>query len=144
MSATKKNYIVVLVIFIGFALFCISRGDYSIQLSLADHCLTVDGPEEFLYSVDFAQVESVVCSDEWEVGSCVAGNTKYGYQFGTWENDKFGQYQLCAMTRNNVYMIVTTADKEMLVLNFESPETTEEFCQTLIQYLSDEGYAVMS
>jgi hypothetical protein len=138
--SSKKKTVLLFALLLAFLLFYFLRGDYSIKLSLGDHSLNVDGPEGYLYSVDFQQIDSIVYSDTWEAGDCLSGGTKYGYQFGTWDTDQVGQYQLCVMKRNSGFIVVTTTEGDTLVFNLENTDTTMEFYKALVQYLSDEGY----
>ena len=141
MSTTKKNIIFVLILLAAVTLFMMLRGDYSIELNLEDSILTVDGPEGFLFSADLAQLESISYSEEVEVGACISGGEKYGYRYGTWENNEFGQYQLCARTKSTGHIVLVTVNGEILAFNVEDNDTTQEFYRALKQLMSEEGYA---
>lgn len=142
MSAMKKEFRFALIILVIFLLFFCLRGDYGISLNLKNDVLTVDGPEGFLFSVAYDELQSIQLGKNLELGTRVDGNEKYGYQYGVWTNDTLGQYQLCVMKSNDNYIVVRTNNENTLVFNLESEDTTAEFYQAFNQLLLESNYSV--
>ena len=141
MSAMKKEFRFALIILVIVLLVYCLRGDYGISLNLENDVLTVDGPEGFLFAVAYNELQSIRLDKNLELGTCVGGDEKYGYQYGVWTNATLGQYQLCVMKNNDNYIVVRT-NNETLVFNLESEDTTAEFYQAFKQLLLENNYSV--
>lgn len=136
MSASKKNLIFILLVFVvvtAYTLF--GGGGKDFDFSLENETLTVGGPEEYSFSVPFADIADVALAEDFDPGLCVSGGSSRKYNWGTWENAAFGEYQLCMLAKLSDCVVVTAADGAHYVFNIESDRTTAEFASSFREYL---------
>ena len=63
--------------------------------------------------------------DEFDPGTMISGGETRKLYWGTWKNDIWGEYTLCASKKIDNALLVTSSNGELLVLNYENEKTTE-------------------
>jgi hypothetical protein len=142
MPATdRRNLICLVVILVGFTLFSLFSGGGTPTCAFGETALTLTGPDEGSVPVviNYEEIRSLSLTDDLDLGTFVDGANTTNCQFGTWENEQFGQYTLCALPSVKTYLVMDTEDG-IVVLNCESANTTSHLCEA-IQGLLDEQTA---
>lgn len=125
MNERLKNLIWLIVVVVAFAIFSTVRGGTSTYLDFGDAALTVTGPENFSYVIDYDEISSIDLVDEFDPGTMISGGATRKYQWGIWENQAYGEFTLCVSKRIDNALIISLANGETLVINYESEDTTE-------------------
>ncbi len=124
MSERLKNFIWLIVIVVAFMVFSNVRGGTSTYLDFGEDKLTVTAPENFNFSVNYDYVTNIELVNEFDPGTLVNGNETRKYRWGTWRNDVWGEYTLCSSIKIDNALVLSLANEETLVINYESEETT--------------------
>lgn len=144
MSLDKKrnwtNLLFILVIIIGFSIYSMAHTGQRSSYQLAGCALTLNGPEGFTVEIDLNDVKSIESRSEYIPGTCVTGNTSDGYSYGIWENEEFGEYQLCVLDKVPACVVIIEDNGTVTVFNFENTRTTIDFGNTLAKYRQENGY----
>ena len=136
MNERLKNLIWLIVIVVAFAIFSTVRGGTSTYLDFSDDKITVTAPENFSYIAEYDEISSIELVDEFEPGTMISGGDTRKYQWGTWENQAYGEFTLCVSKRIDNALIISLANGETLVVNYESDQTTQallDFINGLIE-----------
>ena len=132
-------FILALIVVVGIFTFA-SGGQQGASFELDGDLFVLHGPEEFSTTVNLNQLRSIETRDNFSPGTCLDGQESYGYSYGTWENEEFGQYQLCKLTKVPTCVVMTDEAGNVTVFNFENTQTTEEFGRSFSEYLRQNGY----
>lgn len=137
MSERLKNSIWLIIILVAFTIFSVSRGGTSTHFDFGDDQLIVNAPENYTYVVDYDKIDSVAFIDAFEPGTLVSGNETRKYQWGTWKNEAWGEYTLCVSKKIDNALLISHSGGELLVINYESDETTEALHELFHKLLAD-------
>lgn len=137
MSERLKNIIWLVVVLVAFTIFSTVRGGTSTHFDFGEDKLTVNAPENYTYVVNYDKIDSIEYVDQFDPGTVVSGNETRKYQWGTWKNELWGEYTLCVSKRIDNALLIYHSDGELLVLNYESNETTETLLELFNELLAD-------
>ena len=137
MSERLKNFIWLIIIVIAFSIFSAVRSGTHTYLDLDENTLTVIAPEGFSYVLDYDDFTGIELIDKFEPGTMVSGGDTRKYQWGTWENEIWGEYTLCVSKRIDNALLISHSDGETLVLNYESNKTTESLLVLFSDLMAD-------
>jgi len=140
MTATLKktfSFLCVILLLLGFYML---RRNYGILPSFTEHRFTVSGSEGVSWSRDFSDIAAIELLDQWDAGEVISGGSKYGFVFGTRRNTSAGEYTLLTLGKiNDCFLKVTDQDGSVLVLNYESKDSTVSLFSMLRQLFENEG-----
>ena len=137
----RRNLIFILLLLLVVGIFSFTQGgQQGASFELEGDLFVLHGPEEFTATVDLKQLRSIETRDKFSPGTCLDGKEDYGYSYGTWENEEFGQYQLCKLTKVSTCVVMTDEAGNVTVFNFESTQMTEEFGRSFEEFLRENGY----
>lgn len=139
MSQRLKNLIWFIIIIAAFVIVTQLRGSSGIYLDFGDDVLTVSAPNDFSHTIPYDNIVKLELVELTNVGTAVSGDENRKYYWGTWENDTWGQYTLCASKKINNAILITTTNKDFLVFNYESKETTEAMLKMFTELLENQG-----
>ena len=137
MSERLKNFIWLIIVVIAFSIFSSVRSGTYTYLDLDEDTLTVIAPKGFSYVVDYDDFTGIELIDEFEPGTMVSGGETRKYQWGTWNNELWGEYTLCVSKRIDNALLISHSDGKTLVLNYESSKTTESLLDLFSDLLAD-------
>jgi hypothetical protein len=132
---TRNTIIYILLIAIATIFAFFNSGD-SIVLSVGETALTIAGAGNTSYTISYADIQVVKLVYSPDYGYCVKGGTKHTYAYGTWTNEVWGRYRLCADTKIDACIVIVGADG-VFVFNYTSIETTEDFEKKFVEYLAE-------
>jgi len=84
----------------------------------------------------YDDIISVYVEDTIDFGAPVTGSESKGYVYGTYKNDRWGEYTLCANREIDKVAVFETT-KGFVVTNIESGPTTEEFVRSVNESLEE-------
>lgn len=132
-----RNIVFVLILLIGFTVYQMNRNSNPVTYQFASSSVTLTGPDNAPapVTVSYDTILSVYEITELELGECLSGMNNKTCQFGTWENDTFGTYTLCAYTPVTEYMVIQTTGGTV-VCNFESADATQHMYTAFLDLLN--------
>lgn len=84
----------------------------------------------------YDDIISVYVEDTIDFGAPVKGGESNGYTYGTYLNDRWGEYTLCANEEIDKVAVFETT-KGFVITNIESGPTTEEFVRSINETLDE-------
>lgn len=150
MSAAQRrngrNVLIIAIILVGVTAFSLFHGGEAMELGFEDDKMTITDPEgaPFVVTISYRDIRSVSersPADALELGACQEGLDTSRCRFGTWSNDAYGDYTLCASPRVSSYIVLETAPG-VVVFNYESDDSTHHLYLALVDLLRDHGVEV--
>ncbi len=129
MSVRLKNFLILCAVLAAFTLLTMLRGDFSVTPRFEETGLTVIGPKRFSYTVPYDQIASVELVTLDDAGTMLSGGESRSFYWGSWENEAWGRYTLCASRKFDTAILVTARDGGRLVFNYEGEDTTVSMLQ---------------
>lgn len=88
--------------------------------------------------VPYEELTAVSYEEGLDPGTLKEGTDDKKVKSGTWENERFGEYQLYALPKVTSYVILTTADG-VTVFNYESANTTKQIYDAFYDLMEQKG-----
>lgn len=136
MNGRYKNLIWLVVILAAFTIYSFASGGTSTYLSFEGDAITVTAPESYTHAVNYDDIADVSLVDEFDAGTAVSGSENRRYYWGTWENNVWGEYTLCASKKIDNALVITTTSGDHLVVNYESESTTASLLELVNELLA--------
>ncbi len=133
----KKIYFlrsVALWIIIVFILAMVLKPYRIVNTEAFDGSLQIRGYSGYTIDVAYTEIESAELLKDLDYGVLIEGTDKKKEKSGIWENEMFGEYQLCVNTAINDCIILRTAS-DTLVINYESAKSTENLYEAILKQL---------
>lgn len=145
-TAQRRNILFIAIIFLGVTAFSLFRGGEPMELAFNDDEMTITGPDgaPFAVTIPYQDIQSVFESDPLnalELGVRLEGLDTDRCRFGTWHNDAYGDYTLCASPRVSNYIVLETAGG-VVAFNYENADSTHHLYLALVDLLRDYGVEV--
>ena len=135
MSARAKNTIFMILVLVVFLIGTWVLGGTDTTPDFGDDALTVSGPQKFSFTVDYDQIADLELVELTDPGALISGGENRSYYWGSWENDAWGAYTLCAAKKIDTAILLTTRDGEYLVFNYQDGDTTQSMLQMFRELL---------
>lgn len=132
---TIQALVVSVLICVAYFLLFGARTSKIVTLKFTNQEMTAQGPEEFVFRCDYSQITGLELVDSVTFGNCLSGNETANYRVGTWENEAYGTYQLCVSKHISSYLVVSTSDQGVFVLNYETTGNTEILYNSFVKLL---------
>ena len=104
-----------------------------------DEKMMFNYPEGEQLVILYEDVTDVRFEEAVDFGECITGGEENGYSYGRWENNRWGEYELCAEVKLECAVVLET-EACIYALNAESYGTTKELARSLYDLLAEEGY----
>ena len=136
----RLNIAVIIIIFAGVTIYTLFHPSTAFGLAFGDDSMTITGPDgaPFAVTVSYEDILSVSQTDSLEIGTRLEGLSTDSCRFGTWENESYGSYTLCAVPSISNYIVLETREG-MVAFNYESADTTSRLYAALLDLLEDHG-----
>ncbi len=149
----KRNWIVIIVIIAAVTIFSIVNPGYGVTPNFGDVSLTINGPKDFSYTIQYEDIEEVFVDEEFEAGEKIDGGEEWGFRWGKWTNSKYGEYSVAMKPKwrliggkpASVIVVKTNEDGKTgyYMFNVESDDTTKNLMEMFkLQVLQEQGYNV--
>lgn len=136
MSTRAKNTIFLLLVLVVFTVGSWAMGGTGVTPDFGADALTVSGPKKFSFTVDYDQVADLELVELTDPGTLLSGGENRSYFWGSWENEAWGAYTLCASKKADTAIRLTTREGESLVFNYQDDDTTKSMLQMFTDLLA--------
>lgn len=137
MNERLKNFLWLIAVIVAFTIFSSVRGVSSVYLDFGDDSLTLTAPENYSRSIRYSDIDEIELIDQFESGSIISGGENRRHQWGTWENDTWGEYILCVSKKIDNALLIKYSGNQLLVLNYESEDTTASLLSLMQEIIAD-------
>lgn len=137
MNRTIKTFLTVLAIAAAFLALTQLFGDTTVGISFGDDVMTLTAPRQYTVSVAYDDIRSLELTDSFDTGTALTGSESRRYAWGEWESPQYGRCTLCVSKKIDNAVVITTADGETILFNYESADTTQAIHQMLTELLAD-------
>lgn len=120
-----KNFLWIILVIVAFFAFSALRGGTTMYFDFGETAVVATAPEHFSHTVNYDDITNLELVDEFDPGTMISGGETRKLYWGTWKNDIWGEYTLCASKKIDNALLVTSSNGELLVLNYENEKTTE-------------------
>lgn len=139
MKNRLKGFILLILFLAAFTLLAPRFGGIGTNVDFGADSLTVTGPKKFSFTVDYDQIASLELVELTDTGTMLSGGENRSYYWGSWENDAWGRYTLCAAKKADTAILVTTENNALLVFNYQGDDTTASMFQMFTELLAHRG-----
>lgn len=136
---TNKNRILSIVILVAVTVLSLMSGKIGVDLDFGEETLTVS-VSGFEKEIPYAGITSLELAELPDTGTLLEGGDKRGLQYGTWENDTWGEYSLCITSKVSQALVLTMEDGSVFVLNYQDQDNTQALFEMFTDLLHSKGY----
>lgn len=130
------RFLLLLLVLAAFTVLSRFLGGANITLDFDEDALTIGGPKKLSVIVEYDRIAGLELVELADTGTLVSGGENRSYSWGTWENDTWGRYTLCAAKKADTAILITTQDGESLVFNYQDDDTTTSIFQMFTELLA--------
>lgn len=143
MTQRAKNILLVLALCVGFTVMSLfSRGN-GIGLDFGEDSLTVTGPEKYQFTIAYSRISVLELVELTDAGEPAAGEENKNYRWGSWSNEAWQDYSLCAAKKADQCILIAAEDGSCFVFNYLDDATTQQvysmFSELLAHYSEREA-----
>lgn len=125
MNSKQKNLALVIPILALVLFYIFSGGSVGISLDFGEDALTLS-TLNYDWPIPYNEIESLELTNMPELGTVIDGSEKRTLCCGTWKNETFGEYTLCADPRIETCIVIRMNSDRIYVLNYENSDSTEQ------------------
>ena len=131
----RLNYILCGVIFAGVIIYTlVATGNRDmLYFKASSEAVIVQGPEGYTISIRYDDIENVELLDVFDRGISAGGVEGKDLNYGTFENDLYGKYELFEIVGVRPHIAITANDGKIVVITRENNGDTETYCDALKQ-----------
>ena len=118
----------------GILIYLLTKKPEGISVTLNDDELSLSFSSGESFEIRYQDILSVEEAQDLDLGRYVSGIETKNHKFGIWQNNEFGEYNLCIYASVMHYIVVKTAEVTF-VLNFESVDATDSFYKAFVEFL---------
>lgn len=134
-SAQKRNIVAGLLVLVIFSFFYWRSHIEPVVWKFDESCMTLTAPDgELSVTVAYQDINLVSEITELDAGTNLTGICTDQCWFGTWQNDMYGDYTLCASPLFAGYIVLDTKNG-VIVCNYESADATAHLYTALLELL---------
>lgn len=138
----KRRYLINFLVFIiAILLFSAFKQTKGITVTVAEDSLRIAYPSQETILIEDSDIKAMDITDDLDLGRFIEGVNTKKYQYGIWENDQYGQYNLAVQSGTGRYIIVGT-DSAVYIFNFESKDATANLFTAYLEHLQENGIAL--
>jgi hypothetical protein len=119
---------------IGVIVYFLTKDVEGISIDVKDDMLSLSYSSGDSFEFRYADILSVTETQHLDLGKYISGTDTKRYQFGVWENEEFGKYNLCIYANVARYIVVETSSG-IFVFNTDSEDATESFYKAFLELL---------
>ncbi len=119
-----RNMFLTLLIPVLILLYIFFGGSVGISLDFGEDALAISAEKQD-WNIPYEQIISLELTDAEDFGTLLNGTEKRTLHYGSYENDSWGQYNLCIDPRIETCIVIETTNG-FFVLNYENGESTQQ------------------
>lgn len=129
---THRAFLTIIVVVVFCVFDFISKQSASIAYTYGESALTISGPSDAPspVEVEYEDIRSVSEITELDAGTNLDGLCTDQCWFGTWQNEAYGDYTLCAYPNASGYVVLETAEG-IIICSDENASKTQKIYTTL-------------
>lgn len=134
----KLNYIICICLFVGVIVYTFVRTKDTdmIYFKASADSIVVEGPEDYKINIPYVDIDDIELLKAFERGTSAGGAEGKDLWYGTFENSRYGRYELFAVPDVKTYIAITCNDGKVYVLNRDNAGDTENYYSALIEKLN--------
>jgi len=118
----------------GVVIYFLAKDVEGISVTVDDDYLSLSYSASSSFDIQYVDILSVIETQDLNLGKFVSGTQTKNYWVGIWDDNEFGEYNLCIYANVKRYIVVKTSEG-MYVLNLESIDATDNFYQAFMEFL---------
>ena len=137
----RRNIIFAVAIIVIVAIYYFfNNAGTPVLIQFDENSMTWVHPTDSSISMEimYQDILSIDEASDVDVGQMVSGSKDDQFWFGIWENEKYGQYTLCASPQSSRYIVLNTVNG-IVVFNYGDSATTQELYKALTELLKKEN-----
>ena len=134
MNSKQKNLALVVLILALVLFYIFSGGSVGISLDFGENELILSA-SNYDWLIPYDEIESLELTKLPDKGTLIEGIEKRTLCCGTWKNDTFGEYTLCADPRIETCIVIRVKFGGVYVLNYENSDSTKQLHQMFTDLL---------
>ena len=125
----RLNYILCGVIFVGVIVYTlIATGNRDmLYFKPSETGILINGPSGYTIDIDYKDIDKLELLDYFDRGVSAGGLTEKDLNYGTFENDLYGKYELFEITGVRTHMVIKAKDGKVYVITRENNGDTENY-----------------
>ena len=134
MNSKQKNLALIVLILALVLFYIFSGGSVGISLDFGENELILSA-SSYDWRIPYGEIESLELTDLPELGAAIDGSEKRTLCCGTWQNEAFGKYTLCANPRIGNCIVIRMKSGDVYVMNYENSDSTGQLHQMFTDLL---------
>ena len=134
MNSKQKNLTLIILILALVLFYVFSGGSVGISLDFGENELTLSA-SNYDWLIPYDEIESLELAELPDKGTLIEGIEKRTLCCGTWKNDTFGEYTLCADPRIENCIVIRMESGDVYVMNYENSDSTNQLHQMFTDLL---------
>ena len=122
-KAKYRNLLILLAIMITVTVVSFLRSENAVGFQWTETQMQFTDPGGSSHTILYKDILSLELAEDPDYGSCISGRKTSAWRYGTWENQDWGRYTLCANTSTGICIVLQTQDGTF-VLSYESDDIT--------------------
>lgn len=131
------TFLISLAILAGYYLLFGARTSRVVSLNFTDTRMTVNGPDGYVWQCPLDDIQELSLISELEAGIPIDGREGKDYRIGTWRCPAYGDYQICASSVLDRYIVIVTGGRGTFLFNYETAANTEILFHSLEKMLKE-------
>lgn len=127
-----KTLIIWMIVIAVLAMFMKPR--HMVSTEAFDGYLTIQGNSGYTISIVYDEIQYIELRENLDYGTVVNGLDEKKEKSGIWENEEFGEYQLCVNAKIDT-CIILYMEPGIQVINFESDKSTESLYEAILNQI---------
>lgn len=135
----RKNIFVlgILLLAILFLYFYIRRSEANYTFTFTETQMIINGPRNTsAISVDYDDIADLQEIPSYSKGTLVSGLDNNLISYGTFQNEEYGEYTLCATPSIPNAIKIMTQEGHIILFNYESEEVTSRMVEAIQEYMN--------
>ena len=128
---TKYNSLLILLtIMIVVSITTMVRNETAVDFDWSETQVRITDPSNNAFTVIYAEITALDLVKHPNYGECLSGKKTSSWIYGTWKNDEWDTYTLCASAATSLCIVMQT-QQETIVISYESDEITSALFHSL-------------
>ena len=134
MNSKQKNLALVVLILVLVLFYIFSGGSVGISLDFGESELTLSA-SDYDWLIPYEEIDSLALTDLPEPGTVIDGSETRTLCCGTWKNETYGEYTLCADPGIGKCIVIRMKTGDVYVINYENSDSTAQLHQMFTDLL---------
>ncbi|MCI7126902.1 MAG: PH domain-containing protein [Clostridium sp.] len=138
MNSKYSRYITgILIMVLVFVIAIRMQSSSSVSIDFNDDQIVITGPETTEpISIAYQAIQSVTLLDHYTIGEKLSGIENRRLSYGTFKNDEYGIYSLCAVP-SIASVIEIRTDHNVILFNYESEKVTAALSSSMADFVRE-------